>query len=553
MAGPYDSMPDRSDIRLQRQSTSVSTNSYPDSPPKPHFRGLPARRRPKVKLWLGVIGKWSESAVIVLAVYVVLVVYAMKGVISQKQNKLFDALITAFLIALGMSTMSQLMSAVQDLKWWILSKRPRSRQKVKAMLKVSSMTETLALAFKSKRWTIHIAAAAWVSLFLAIQIGYALLGFCYSVDKNEDVALMVPGNVSVANLTTIFSEGFLDASKSSAQEYAANFYGLMGLGFDEGDLNQIPDPHTLFWSDTYFLFCNNSCSYAFRETNTQSLDDPDAVAITAFTDRKVDIKTDCSAYRVLEGGDGTSKTIVVEQDSRNTTVMLPSIEGSDRKVFMTSANQTCGKDCSVITVFEASLTDPWFYNCTVRVGSVLNAKKPEHEVGQSLAVLAASAIALGGIHSADDIKANSYPVTNLLAIPLNGTIEDLQYTLSRFATGVLASVIESNTDLVMEGQMPTIGQSLTVWYWEFVALILWFTAFIQLLVAVVATKVAERVVVPPRDSLSEAQILKAMVAEDTQDETNGEDDVPKAKTLWIYRNHHIGGGLYDLYMEEVKM
>lgn len=131
MAGQYYSVPDgQHDIQLQFQSTPPLIQSRPNSPPKPRFQGLPARRRSKVKLWLGIIGKWSETVAIVLIIYVILVVYAIKDVMSQKQKKYFNALITGSLIALGLSTMSQLTGAVQDLKWWILSKRPRSRQKV---------------------------------------------------------------------------------------------------------------------------------------------------------------------------------------------------------------------------------------------------------------------------------------------------------------------------------------------------------------------------------------------------------------------------------------
>ncbi|CAJ0553129.1 Ff.00g116410.m01.CDS01 [Fusarium sp. VM40] len=555
MAGQYFSVPDgQHDIHLQFQSTPPLIQSRPNSPPKPRFQGLPARRRSKVKLWLGIIGKWSETVAIVLVIYVILVVYAIKDVMSQKEKKYFNALITGSLIALGLSTMSQLTGAVQDLKWWILSKRPRSRQKVNAILEVSSMTETLALAFKSSRWTIHIAVAAWVSLFLAIQVGYASLGLCYSVEKTEDVALMVSGKVSMANLTTIFPTAILNATQSATdQEYAANNYGVMSLALREGGLDDIPDSKTLFFADNNFLFCDDYCSYVFRETNTETVDNPYKAPVIALTDRRVDIRTNCSAYRVHEGGNGTSNTIVVEQNSRKTPITLPSSKRSDRKVYMTSANQTCGSDCSIVSVFEASSTDPWFYNCTISLGPVLNAKKPEHEIGPSLARLATSAIALGGFGNEGDIRTNSYPTASVFGMPLNGSTDAMHYILSRFAIGVLAAVVESNTDIVMDGQQPTIGQKLNVSHWGIITLILWVTTFLQLIVAIVATKVSEKVVVPPRDSLSEAQILRAMVVDGiVQEEAKVEGQVPKVRSLWIYRNQHVDAGLYDLYMEEVR-
>lgn len=114
-------------------------SNQPPSPPHQHemmekstprFRGLPARRRSRPKLWLGVLGKWLITVVFIIIIYVILISYSSYEVISNKQKRYFNALITGFLIALGLTTMSQLTNAVSDLRWWILSRRPRSAGKV---------------------------------------------------------------------------------------------------------------------------------------------------------------------------------------------------------------------------------------------------------------------------------------------------------------------------------------------------------------------------------------------------------------------------------------
>ncbi|PNP79268.1 hypothetical protein FNYG_07344 [Fusarium nygamai] len=548
MAGQYYAVPSNGqhDIHLKFQNPPTTP-----SPPSRTFQGLPARRRSKVKLWLGLIGKWFITVIFIIVVYGILIAYALYDVISEKQKKYFNALITGFLIALGLSTMSQLTHAVQDLRWWILSKRPRSRQKVKAILHVHSMSQVLVLAFKSSRWTIHVGVATWVALFLATQIGYASLGLCYSVEKAEDQALLVPGNVSIANLTTISTSSIVNASSSTKnEEYAANSYGIISLALNEGTPDDILSPGTLFFADNKFLFCDGgSCAYVFRETNTLTLDNPNKAPVSAVTDRKVNITTHCNALKVRQGGNGTGELITVDNGSRETNVTLPSKEVLGEKVYMTSASRNCGSDCSIVSVFEPSSTDPWLYNCTVKMSPVENAKRPEHQVGQRLMRLATSAIALGGPDGPNDTRSNSYPSASVFGIPLNGSTERVEYLLSRFATGMLAAVIESNTDIVLAGEMPTIGQKLNVSHWGIITLILWITAFLQLLVAVVATKVSERVVVPEGDSLSEARVLRGMVEEDVLD---GESAAGKGKRLWIYRNRHVGDGLYDLYMEEVR-
>jgi uncharacterized membrane protein SirB2 len=77
-----------------------------------------------------VLGKWLITVAFIVIIYVILIGYSNYEVISNKQKRYFNALITGFLIALGLTTMSQLTNAVSDLRWWILSRRPRSAGKV---------------------------------------------------------------------------------------------------------------------------------------------------------------------------------------------------------------------------------------------------------------------------------------------------------------------------------------------------------------------------------------------------------------------------------------
>ncbi|RFN52107.1 hypothetical protein FIE12Z_3659 [Fusarium flagelliforme] len=552
MAGQYHAVEPNGqhNIELQFQNSPSRT----PSPPPRRFQGLPARRRSKARVWLGLCGKWLITVMFIIVVYIVLIGYALYDVMTSQHKKYFNALITGFLIALGMSTMSQLTHAVGDMRWWILSKRPRSRQKVKAILHVNSMSQVIVLAFKSKRWRIHLGVIAWVALFLATQVGYASLGLCYSVEKTEDTALLVAGNVSIADLSTVSTISVVNGSASTyGEEYAVNSYGIISQGLNQGSLVDIPWPQTLFFGDDKHFFCDEYCSYVFRETNTATQDSPTAAPISAYTDRKVDIKTQCKAYKIREGGNGTTENIVIEDGRKTRNITVPSKEGPNFKVYMTSGSQDCGRDCSHVSVFEPSSTDPWFYNCTVKISPVENAKRPEHEVGDKLAHLVTAAIALGGLDHANNTRTNSYPSESLFGVPLNGSTGVAEYLMSRFSTGALAATIEANTDVVFPGQAPTVGQKLSVSHWGVMTLIFFITAIIQLVVAIVAAKVSGRVVVPPSDTLSEAKVLRAMVEEDLLDEEPKDPAATgKGRSLWIYRSTHVGDGVYDLYMEEVK-
>ena len=130
------------------QSTDMST-SRPPSPPPPAtldpaygnvtsanpsgrrgFRGLAARRRSRTKVWLYLLGRWLVTVIFMVVAYAVLIGYEEYEVLSKQQKRQFSALIIGSLIALVLITSSQLTHVVGDLRWWILSCRPRSRAKV---------------------------------------------------------------------------------------------------------------------------------------------------------------------------------------------------------------------------------------------------------------------------------------------------------------------------------------------------------------------------------------------------------------------------------------
>ncbi|KAF4468068.1 hypothetical protein FALBO_5043 [Fusarium albosuccineum] len=461
------------------------------------FRGLPARRRSRPKLWLRVIAKWLGTTVILIIIYVILLSYSA-----------YDVLI---------------------------------------------------LAFKSSRLSIHLSVLVWILLFLGSQIGYASVRLCYSVDKTEDVALLVPGNFSIANLATIETQRVIKSSDSArAQQYVANSYGTVSLALNQGDADKLPKPGTLFFNDDDHFFCgDNYCTYVFHEANTKTVNDPDAIPVIATTNRSVNATAQCSAHRVTQGGNGTAATIKVRVDSKDVEVPIPIQGGPDQSTYMTTMTKYCGDDCSMISVFEASSTEPWFHNCTSKLGQVLNAARPEHQLGQNLTRLATSAIALQGYATNGDVQSSSYPAASIFGAPVNGSSEDTQFVISRFTVGVLSTTIDSNTDVTLNGKTPTIGQKLNVSHWNVIHCMFWITASLQLLLAVVVTLVAEKVIVPDRDPLEEVQILRSMVTDEDpprlgSEMTGSTMTIGGTRSLWIFRDKYVGDGLYDLYMERVS-
>lgn len=94
------------------------------------FRGLRATKRPFRKLAFGVLSGWLVTVVLSVSIFVALYLYSNKPVMSKKERREFNAIITGLAIALGLAIASNLNSMVGDLRWWILSRRYRSRRKV---------------------------------------------------------------------------------------------------------------------------------------------------------------------------------------------------------------------------------------------------------------------------------------------------------------------------------------------------------------------------------------------------------------------------------------
>ncbi|KAL5617746.1 hypothetical protein FOBRF1_006494 [Fusarium oxysporum] len=210
--------------------------------------------------------------------------------------------------------------------------------------------------------------------------------------------------------------------------------------------------------------------------------------------------------------------------------MVPFAVGTGQTTFMTNTSTNCGPGCSTVTACETAAKDPWFYSCNTTVDPVTNSTIAEHEVPELVRLLAAQAIALQGFSvnstlSNSDPQYQVYPSQSPLGTSLQGMVQAMELTMSRFAAGAIAMVANVNSDIVVDRLPPTKGSSLNVDHWDYVCMV----------VAFMATKV----VIPPEGATSMAKVLHAMVASESS-----------GGTEWIYRSRMISAdGIYDLYLE----
>ncbi|QPC76668.1 hypothetical protein HYE68_007420 [Fusarium pseudograminearum] len=268
------------------------------------------------------------------------------------------------------------------------------------------------------------------------------------------------------------------------------------------------------------------------------------------TPRKIAISTKCESYPVISGGDGSSTEIEYRKNATNgkaqetVRVKVPFTAGSYQTIFITNTSTTCGSGCSTVMALETSAKDPWFYSCNTTVGAVTNGTIPEHQVPEYVRVMVSHAIALQGFSAnssfnTSDLQYQVYPAQSPFGTPLQGTVQAMELTVSRFAAGVIAMMAKVNDAIVVDGLPPTKGWSLNVDHWDYILIILAVIVWFQFAFSVVVAFMATSVVMPHGGATSMAKVLCAMAADDDPDGTD-----------WIYRSRKVSAdGVYDLYLE----
>ncbi|KAH8892240.1 hypothetical protein GQ53DRAFT_864106 [Thozetella sp. PMI_491] len=478
------------------------------------------------RLMLAGVAQWLVTTVIIACLYSTLAWFSSQDVLSPTEKRVFNTLITAFSIALGLSVVSSLKAMALQLRWLVLSWQLWTVQELDLIFHASSLTHLLKLGVISEHPAIRYASLFWILLKAVAQIGVATLGLTYSIDTADRVALFVDGLVAVPNMTTLPTNGVVSSStrEFSALEYIANNFGILALALGASTVDDIPAPGTIASEKNPNLMFStgDSWQYIFYETNADPfLPGGGGVSpISIATDRSVNSTAVCRSWPVVQGGNGTGLSIAINTSSENTpsVIAIPLAGGLDQTTFLTrdDGSTSCGPGCSRVMAFEASISSPWYYDCNVTVGDVVNATRSEHEIGPIVKTLAAGAIALQGFGSsslAEDpaVQYQSYPAESAYGIPRGGDNLNMAMMMARFAIGVIAFTASSSPIIVLQGKSPQQGVTLNVTEWRNAHIIFSLTAGLQLILALSAAIIANRVIVRDDSPLATARVFRPIV------------------------------------------
>jgi hypothetical protein len=295
-------------------------------------------------------------------------------------------------------------------------------------------------------------------------------------------------------------------------------FGTLALALGYDIVTEKPGPRTLLSGDSSLVFLGNGyAQYIFYESSPDIATNPNGISIT--TNRTVNATTTCRSWPVIDGGDGSKHNITVMLDSsgRKEYVVFPIAAGSFQTTYVTRPSKTCGDGYATIHALEASTQNPFFYKCNVTVSKVANAMRREHEIGIDLRNMAANAIALQGyavssLTNDTDLQYQTYPAQAIYGAPQNGSVISMEFLMAQFAIGVVAVAAQNNPTLIVPGDQPQAGVTLSVTSWKYVHLILGLTGGLQLVLFLITAFVANRVVVKDKSYLAVARLLTPMVS-----------------------------------------
>lgn len=227
-----------------------------------------------------------------------------------------------------------------------------------------------------------------------------MIGLTYSI---EAAVTPVPesGSVLLTKMDHFYggSDPNATASDRQAQAAIAHDFGAVSssnVAWYQVDLE--PSPSFSFMDPSHLLAyeLGDRFIYHFTELNADA-------DLRVYTARAVDATYACVNRVIVDGADGTSSNVTYRTGEGNSTDRL--YVGADPSpgatIYITEIDRVCGPRCARVWGFQSIVPNSqhdnaYLYQCNITVGPVTNATRPEHELPDTVAWLAAGAIGLDG-------------------------------------------------------------------------------------------------------------------------------------------------------------
>lgn len=227
---------------------------------------------------------------------------------------------------------------------------------------------------------------------------------------------------------------------------------------------------------------------------------------SVYTARTINATYDCESHRVTSGGDGSTLVITVE-DVGNLTLRRIF---SNSTIFLGTKDSCCTNKvrCQRVLAFEASDTNPWYYDCNITLGYTMHDPYNVSYVSDEMARTAASSIALTGFSAVNTASGNVYPQGSPWGTPLYGNSDKMGMKMATFALGSIAGASIFNPYTSYIGMAPSQGYTLNLTNPGSFYTILGLLCSCHLILLIAVAVLANRVVIGPAGALSTAMLLR---------------------------------------------
>jgi hypothetical protein len=220
----------------------------------------------------------------------------------------------------------------------------------------------------------------------------------------------------------------------------------------------------------------------------------------------------------MDNLNGSFQTFQYDLDGSIHTEYFQSVGPNSTTYFTSPDLGDCGPRCANVGAFENNGTSGFYYNCNVTVSEVHNATASviEQHVSDANAKIAAGAIALQGYQSEDaSDQYQTFPAGSTYGTFLNGNSTQMAYVMRQFSIGVFITADQIMSDIYpsVSGFVPASGNVLSIDYNKSMWGIFLGLAGAHLILLIVGTWFANKVIVVKDEYLEIALLLRPVVDE----------------------------------------
>lgn len=362
--------------------------------------------------------RWLGTALFAALIAVAFKVYTSKGVITSAQKTIFNAVVTALSLGLGINFFEAFKGLAKLLRWRFLAEGRYSVREVDLILGLENLVNVIKLGWESSRKIgLFLFCVTWLLLNLTAQVSVALVNLTYSLDDGTDWngTYTKPGTVNVTDLSCYHHLGGCPGEDhEDVTQALAHTYGELATDADCGLYNTTDD--ILKSKYHYSYYCRTSpgqqeFAHRFSEYNPEDVQG----TFPYFTNRIITASSGkCFEYKEVNhtvgpdlNGMHSAWNYTFTNGSSTSNIMIPiNMEAFNGTTYVyrgTTIPQkadmwSCGPRCMWMWAHKSpgAGDSSLFYQCPITVSQVSDITDPKQNLTDGMARLAASAIGLQG-------------------------------------------------------------------------------------------------------------------------------------------------------------